>query len=263
MTVKPIRFLSILASAAISIGFFASCDDISENERLLPVGTTEAQRSVLLEEFTGQRCTNCPDGHEAVHEILKIYPENAIPVCIHASSLSINEPSGLANDEGAEYYKAQNNPALPAGVINRATGTLTSDTWMTKVSEVIGIPTTLIIDLKAELDDAGENIKVTTNLTAGENISGNLQLWVVEDGIVARQLDHGTMKTDYVHDHVFRGTVNGLWGEPINIAALSAPEKREYTVAVKNIWNPDNLTIVGFIYNDGGVVNAAKVNVEK
>ena len=45
---------------------------------------------VLVEEFTGQKCINCPEAHEELAKIQKEYGEdNVISVCIHASALAV------------------------------------------------------------------------------------------------------------------------------------------------------------------------------
>jgi hypothetical protein len=55
----------------IAAAFFAACENISESERLLEVEGVNAQRVVLLEDYTGQACVNCPEAHKeatALHE---------------------------------------------------------------------------------------------------------------------------------------------------------------------------------------------------
>ena len=43
------------------------CDRISEDERLIYEKPEPAQRVVLLEDFTGQRCTNCSQKNPMPH----------------------------------------------------------------------------------------------------------------------------------------------------------------------------------------------------
>lgn len=37
-----------------------ACDDIKESDRYIEVPAAKVERTVLLEDFTGQNCTNCP-----------------------------------------------------------------------------------------------------------------------------------------------------------------------------------------------------------
>ena len=94
-------------------------------------------------------------------------------------------------------------------------------------------------------------------------MKGKLQLWVVEDGIVASQIDHGSLKKNYVQNHVFRAAVNGTWGEDVTLM----PQINQTTtasIAIKDNWNAANLHIVAFVYNDkDGVLQAQKAEVVK
>ena len=50
------------------------------------------------------------------------------------------------------------------------------------------------------------------------NTQGKLQLWIVEDDITAFQMmPDGTRNDNYIHQHVFRATVNGEWGEDVEV----------------------------------------------
>ena len=52
----------------------AACSHIAEDEQLIEVAvddmpTNEIMRNVLLEDFTGQRCVNCPKAAEIIHQL--------------------------------------------------------------------------------------------------------------------------------------------------------------------------------------------------
>ena len=46
-----------------------ACSNIGEDERLIYVKPEPAKRVVLLEDFTGQRCVNCPKGTEVIEQL--------------------------------------------------------------------------------------------------------------------------------------------------------------------------------------------------
>lgn len=259
---KIYNFLSVAAACSLTLGLAASCDNISEPDRIQEVEIAPAQRMVVLEEFTGQNCTNCPEGHDIVHSILDVYPDAFIPVSIHASSFAISEDAGgLGTPEGAEYYLSNGQPALPSGVVNRQSGNLDRSDWTAAVSRIISLETPLTIGLKATLDEGGENIDIAVNLLSTSQLDGNLQLWILEDNITGYQLDHGVPTFAYTHNHVLRGAANGTWGEPVSLAEFE-PIDVTNTTAVKSSWNPDNLVVVAFLYNDSGIVNATRVAVK-
>ena len=113
----------------------------------------------------------------------------------------------------------------------------------------------------AALADVDVKVLVTTDATAV--VSGKLQVWVTEDGIVAEQDDMGQHIADYVHDHVLRDALNGDWGEDISLTGgYGDTRELHYTLQLKPAWNPDNLAIVAFVYNDNEVLQAARATLK-
>lgn len=249
------------------IPFFTSCDQVDENDRYIEAGEIQVERRVLLEEFTGQHCTNCPEAHAVIERLEEQYGEDLIVVSIHAGTFALPSPFGLMQEEGDTYAARWNITAYPAGVVDRTGSQMTMDAWASAIRSEYGKETDLEVDLEATLSEDGATIYVTTNLLSSSAVSGSLQLWVVENGIVAQQYDGDETKNDYVHNNVFRGCVNGLWGEEVKLNAGS-PQKFDNSVAVVTTgtpvskWNVENLYIVGFVYNDSGVIQVNKTKVK-
>lgn len=245
----------------------SACDNIKEDDRFIELPAVEAKRVVLLEEFTGQKCVNCPDAHAVIEGLQEQYPDNLISVSIHGGSdmNAIGEDQmpgiGLRNADGAAYADGYKISAFPAGVVNRRSGVTTSDQWSTAIRNEIEKPSGLEMDMTATLSADGSKVNIEVDLEPWENIDGRLQLWVVESGIVSLQLTKSGMKRDYVHNHVFRGTVNGLDGEPVRLTTRE-PQHLSASMEVRDIWKAENLSIVGFLYTTEGVVQATSCNVK-
>lgn len=243
------------------------CDDISSDDRYIELPAVEAKRVVLLEEFTGQYCVNCPTAHEVIESLLEQYPDNLISVSIHGGSdgNSISEDSpnmvGLRNTDGAAYTDANKVAAFPAGIVNRTSGVETSDQWSADIRKALEKASDVEMSLTATLSDDATKIEISTEVSPYENISANLQLWVVESGIQALQRTPQGYKIDYVHNHVFRGAVNGLNGEAVDLITRQ-PQQFSHEIAVKDKWNIENLAIVAFVYNGSGVIQAIQAEVK-
>ena len=79
-------FLGV-ATAAMAMAA-ASCSNIDEGDRLIYVKPAEVGRAILIEDFTGQRCVNCPTGTEIINGIVDTYGEdNVIAVGVHSGPL--------------------------------------------------------------------------------------------------------------------------------------------------------------------------------
>lgn len=247
-----------------------ACDEVSQDDRYIDMGAADVQRNVLLEDFTGQNCRNCPDAHSVIESLESLYGDNVIAVSIHGGQFAIPVADswiswgyiGLASPEGIAYNDSRNLTSWPAGDIDRSCGNLEHDKWADAVRSRIERPAEADIDITAAV--SGNAINIVTDITPRESYSGNLQLWVLESGIVASQNDNGTEIADYVHNNVLRAAVNGTWGEPFTGSAGETVTV-SHTISLRHNdqeqWNPANLSIVGFIYNASGVGQAVKTKV--
>ena len=60
-----------------------ACGDIAEEDRLIYVKPAAVERSVLIEDFTGQRCVNCPNAADEIAKLHEQYGDAIIAVSIH------------------------------------------------------------------------------------------------------------------------------------------------------------------------------------
>jgi hypothetical protein len=245
------------------ISLLAACDHIAEGDELIYVKPEAAQRVVLLEDFTGQRCVNCPKGSEVIEQLQEAYGDLVVAVGIHGGPLGFRGNAnnvGLGTDYGDEYYDYWELEYQPVGLINRH-GAVNYTDWAKTVKEEL--TKTAAIGLTASATQQDGVISIVVEATGKEGtVSGKLQVWVLEDAITALQLmPDGSSNRDYIHNHVLRTVVNGTWGEDFAINEGES-KSQTYSQSVDQMWNPANLSIVAFVYNDNGVEQAVKVKVE-
>ena len=251
---------------------FFACSHIADDEQLIyvapnlstpnPEDPTSTIRTVLIEDFTGQKCVNCPLGTEVIEQLQEAYGNRVIAVGIHSGPLGFagnNTAIGLATSVGDEYYNHWNLESQPVGLIDRH-GAVNYPDWIGKVREELARESSISMKLEAQLVAGEIHISVETE-AMGAAYQGNLQVWVLEDGIVATQkMPDGSTNKEYVHNHVLRTPVNGTWGEAISLNA-GEQKTQQLTQAISSNWNTQNLSIVAFVYNDSGVEQAIKVNI--
>ena len=284
--------LASLVCCAVAAAFTA-CSSIDEADRLVPVGgaapvdstdisdatdslyeapVAAVARRVLIEDYTGQKCANCPDATENIHQLQQIYGSLLVPVAIQSDYMGISDKDGgLANELGNTYFNSLDfTPKVkPAVQVSRYYGeVLTSNTDVTFfVENVVPIPTPLDVRVKARLhagDASKADIDVKVICTDGQaNLSGKLQVWITEDSIVAPQdYLNGQHIKDYVHNHVLRATANGTWGEEVSVSGLADTREFHYTADLSSAWKPEHLAIVAFVYNSDEVLQVAKAKVK-
>lgn len=256
-----------LTTLAAGILLFASCSEISEDERFTYVKPAQVNRAVLIEDFTGQRCVNCPNATDEIDALQEQYGDSAvIAVAIHGGSFGFsgtNKLVGLANDLTKGYCTYWNVDAYgqPIGAINRG-GLVKYDTWASAVRTALQQTAPLNLSLYCNYNEVDNTVDITTT-AYGTNgtITGKLQLWVVEDSIVALQLlPDGSADYNYVHNHVLRATINGEWGEAITVTEGHTVTAR-HELKLESSWVPKNLHIIAFVYDDNGVQQVTKSRI--
>lgn len=249
MKLKKLFIYGLLGSA------LAACDSIDEKDRIIGPIEFESQKNILIEDFTGQNCKFCPNATDAIHIMQEMYGKNhVIAVAIHGGELSIEAPRGLATDEGNAYVSHWNVEIFPSGLIDRAEGlNKNPNSWSALAINRLQLTTPIQLSINNSYDETSRNLNIRTIIDSEEDLGGKLQLWLVEDSIIGRQtMPNGTMKRDYTHNHVFRSTINGLWGEDIQLTAGDAKETT-HTITLDESWEPKNVSIVAFVYNDSEV----------
>lgn len=269
----------------IATSFLYSCDQVEVTNRYIEVPTNQPdsvsdslpdsvmvfERTVLLEEFTGQTCTNCPDAHRTVAQLINQYGEKLISVAIHSGSFGIAESSsnanmlGLMQPEGDVYANFWGVKTYPSGVVNRRGGVLSATEFAGAIYKEMQREADMGIVINAAIDnvDGKQVIKCHVTLESTVDINGKLQLWVTESNIKAVQIDNGKLVSDYEHNHVYRACIKAsdnqdAWGEDVAIKE-NIPMSFDRQIAVKDNWKAENLSVVAFVYNDkDGVMQAAE-----
>ena len=248
------KLKNIFALAALGLSF-AACDDIKESERFIPVDTDiQITKNVLIEDFTGQLCVNCPEAANAIQDIQKFHgSDKVIAVAIHGEKPSLS--GYLANDLGTEYYNHWGVETLPSGMVDRQ-GLQDYKDWMstaTKRLEADVIPLSLSMENNS-YEASNRTLTVQVEVLAGADLDGKLQVWLTESKIIGLQsmLD-GSKNYEYVHNHVLRDAVNGAYGEAVALK-MGEAQTLTYAYTVPEEWNAENLAVVAFVYNESGVV---------
>lgn len=235
-----------------------ACSDIAEEDRLV-YSPARFNRTVLIEDFTGQRCLNCPKATEAIHKIQEVYGDKVIPVAIHCGS-GIGGKAGLMTKEGTEYWNHWfvSGQGQPVAKINRGEATVDYANWsIDVVRKGMEMSSDVKINCKCNFDINTNNLQLDINTSADYVRLANLQVWLTEDSVVALQImPDNTQNKEYIHNHVFRTSVNGTWGEIINYEEKVINKK--YEIQLDEKWNADNMHVIVFVYENNNVLEVVQ-----
>lgn len=254
------KLKNIFALATLGLSFVA-CDDIKESERFIPITTEmKTDKVVLIEDFTGMNCINCPNAAETIKQIQNTYgADKVIAVAVHGEMPGLSGP--LANALGTEYYNHWGVETLPIGMVDRQ-GLQNYTSWMAKVNERL---TAQVTPLSLSLENTffnseGTSLFVEVDALASAELDAKLQVWITESNIKGFQkMPDGSFNFNYVHNHVLRDAVNGYWGESITLeAGVKQTITYAYELPAGEEWKLENLAVVAFVYNDSGVIQATE-----
>lgn len=217
--------------------------------------TSPSTRNVLIEEFTGQLCTFCPDGAREIERLDSLYGSQLIPISIHSGAFANpgnGAPNDFRTDAGTAYNSTFGVTGYPAGTVSRlnnAAITLNSQ-WQTDYLSISSGTPKVKIGMSVQYDDSTRAVRtlVTTEWLSTEPGTYNLQLYMVEDSIVAYQLDNGNPIQNYVHRHMLRKALNSTWGTPIPSSNLGDIDTQEFAFELDNEWVAKHCQIVAHVY---------------
>lgn len=264
---KKINFIVTLA---ILLCAFVSCDKI-EGPYITPDDSVETNvefpdidpatvfRKVLIEEYTGHRCTNCPDGHRELASLHERYGDTLVAIGIHAGTFAMTTgsfPTDFRTEEGNTLYEdfTINQIGTPAAVVNRTQHgnafPLSIPAWQPAIDEELSRDCVAAVQIINQFDASSKKLTAHTKTTLLNGYSGEVQLalYVIEDGIVAPQKDGETTIEDYVHNHVLRGSLNGVYGTLLTTAEEDGSYLKSYELDCSSkSWDFGNCTVVAIL----------------
>ena len=258
--------ISILLLGMMVVFTMASCDKLDEPYFVEPIVNEsdtialeaadtlnfDGKIVVLLEDYTGVKCPNCPAAAQIASSLQDQYGEHLIVMAVHprgAQQLPAGGFPDFRTDDGNEWNNFFNISAYPTGTVNR-NAAIGSGQWTSAVTDLIGNDAPVRLIVKTDYDDASRELKVSVHSKLLQDLdSDNLRLTVcmMEDNIIGKQLVPASVNPsgvidDYTHRHVFRGTADGLtWGRVLD----SSITNMKFTLNEE--YNADEFYIVAFI----------------
>lgn len=245
-----------------------SCDELDPQERLIYVEPPQVSRAVLIEDFTGQYCVNCPRATEEIERLIEEYGDTTvIAVAIHSGPFSKNQGAftPLYTAQGDEYFSHWGLSAQPVGLVDRLTYEsvlvpLNYTDWAGAVNYELEKKAPVSIMVEAEREEEGNICHANVEVIGLDSalVKGKLQVWLVEDSIDSFQLmPNGAREEHYNHMHVFRASLNGAWGDDISLNHGQVVEKT-YSIPMDAAWKPQHCSIVAFVYDEEDVKQVFK-----
>jgi thiol-disulfide isomerase/thioredoxin len=228
-------------------------------------------KRVLIEDYTGTWCGNCPRVSHAI-ELARAQSEYIVPVGIHRSS---SNPADAAYDpynyDTSSLEAVLNMAGYPKALLNRMTR------WQPLEQNNIPQVINLTQGDNPKLGLSMSNQVTSTNLSLNVNVKfskdfENLKLvvYVLENGLIYDQVNYTSFYgglpyiNNFEHEHVLRSCLTPLFGEPINSeeTKIGNTYSKSFSIPIpSNIANSNNVEFVAFVTGaDNKAINVRKAN---
>lgn len=233
------------------------------------VGTTPTNKNVVLEEFTGIRCINCPTGDKEALQIYNSNPNRIIWLNNHSGFFAT--PLNGAPDFRVPFSDYVSNlysvSGYPSATINRTdfgSGALSylSD-WGTNVSTILSQPAVVNIGSNAAISTNTNGHTLTVDVeayytNAGPGLSNRMNVIIIQNNIPGPQdgSTHNPAQVlpngDYNHKHMVRHNITPLAGDVINTITATSLYSNQYTYLLPTDYNgvtilPADLSVIVFV----------------
>ena len=216
---------------------------------------------VLLEDYTGVKCNNCPAAAEIALQLQEQNEGHLVVLGVHPKTPLQNPAGGFPDfrtDDGHEWNTEFNIGAYPSGLVNRTGGVLGAAQWTSAVNDLIGQDAPVRLIVKTNYFDSDRTLQISVHSKFLQTIESNnvrLTICMMEDNIMGKQTTPDGVIEDYNHRHVFRGTVDGqTWGRVLNgdgeniTVGTNIITNMKFTLSDE--YNADQFYIVAFISNN-------------
>lgn len=239
------------------------------------LAVTNFTQKVLIEDFTGHTCGNCPEAAKEAKRLETSYAGKVVVMAVHCSffadpktnptgpfTMDFRTSAGTNLDDKFKVSTA----GLPKGLINRGrfstsgTSILSHTEWESKVNLILTQPSSGIgLSLHPKYTASNKLLTVYNTVQVKNGFAGQLKMaaYVVEDSIIAWQKDYSITtgsqnNPNYLHMHALRtelGPANGV--NFVSTAATiptDASFKSTWKGVLTNVVRPERAKVIVVVY---------------
>jgi len=275
--------LSIISSCEVIEGPY-----MTGNGGGVDTNSNQYVKNILIEDFTGHLCQNCPDAARELEAIHDLYGSQIIGLALHVGS-TFARPYPLSQPKFTYDFRTKwgeeldgffniSDAGLPKGMINRidypGDHRKNKGQWLASVQQELDKEVVFGLNINSSFDGNNSIIDISTD--ALKDISGDYKLVVclTENEITNWQKDGVIEDENYIHNHVLRSLITSAWGDDVSLSTnISNGENYTHNYSVNladlenfNIdysnntlfqgngesggWNQNNISILAYIYDN-------------
>jgi len=289
--------IKIIFSIIVIAVFINSCDyvhPVIKNTDVGPISSicttisdSTTSRQVLVEDYTGHKCGNCP--YAAYHLDTLLSGTNGskiVPIAVHAGFFALVS-SGLystnyqtATGTAWDTQFNMSGQGNPSGMVDREgypSGNWQAYTaWDALISNTLSISNEMNIKITNYYSCSSriDSTVIETNYLQALDSTFMLSVILTEDSIIDNQeiyIPQGSGNINnipnYQFDHLLRGSFNNVWGDTLSMGTqvINSTFTKTYKLDLSTmpVLSDKHCNVVAFVYNAANyqVVQAMKARV--
>lgn len=284
--------------------FWVGCDQVDEglvvvNEQNIPLNTDTVfvldsvivtQKQVLLEDFTGHKCVNCPEAGITAHEWSEnIYDHKLIIYAVHAGFQAFPDNTGeytydFTNPTSDEIFNFYNQPFNPTATVNRVEydgSTIllfVNGDWEAAVGVEMAKPNVMDLKVENKYFPNSNSVQINVTSTPKTALEGKYKIVVMlaEDLIIKPQKNNteevGPVPDwlDFHHRNVLRDAITSTFGEYVSTDGTLAEgedyfSQFYYTLDEPFVSDTADYNVITYVYEEESmnIIQTAELMIKK
>ncbi len=248
------------------------------------VTSNQVERTVMIEQFTGEQCPNCPPVLQYM-EGLYDNDDHAIMVTHHAGYYT-DFLTTQTDSDMLDFFNDGGSTFAPAGMFDRAYNGQDNDAYGgvdpgpvfwdgdpyggNRLTDREATPAFVDLAIGGSYDQTTHELNCAVTGTFYDNLSDmGVGLFITEDHI--DQQNQSNAPAGFEHRYTFRGTASDRLGDPITTSTnVSDTFRMTFNYTMDASWDYDNLYLVAFVahlnasdVNDREIANAVQVKLSE
>jgi len=285
----------LFATVLIAI-VWSACDKVDEplelvdeqNINLNPLpfdSVVVTHKQVLLEDFTGHKCVNCPLAAINAHELSLELDHKLIIYSVHAGYYAEPDETGhytadFRCETSNEIFNNFTIVGWPAGTVDRVeyngNAILGGGAWEDAVYDELQKENVINLTLKSYFDDEKDRLTVEVNSIFLQQLDGKYRLVVllVEDNILSWQKNNDPAIgptpdwEDYIQRNIVRDNISSTFGNYFTEDGTILSGKdyvTRFTYDIENDeWVIENCNVISYIIHEetGEILQTAELGIK-
>ncbi len=180
-----------------------------------------APRKVLIEQFTGASCPNCPAGEQTLHNSIANITDKVVWITHHVGYYE--DDYTVAGSKEYTWFYGTGGTYAPACMPDRTNPTAfgfnseypifhPGNTTAAMFNKFLNVPSFVSVNVACQLAQDNTLTVTVTGEFLAELSDARMNVFVIQNGIIGYQSNGGA---NFSHDHTVRARLTSAWGDAI------------------------------------------------